>query len=261
MCATTAVRRGCRASSRSRCCGPVNSLPTGPEPTWMTTGVPASSIAPNASSSSGSSRRNSPTWVCSLNTSTPSSISSRDVGGRLGLGVERRRPEALGHVGGEVARPVVEVGRDAGAMGVGQRAEPSYAEGAELLDALLVAAAVADRPLPPDLRAGQVELLPDPLPGCSGGRKCTCDVEEAREAEVLPEGAGLPRRARSSAAGSVHALELAAERLLLLAVGLLGGERVALVVGLLASRQGDLDLGAAVLEVERERDQRVARAR
>ena len=63
-------------SSRSRYAGPVNSLPTGPEPTWMTTGVPASSIGPNASSSSGSSRANSPTWVCSLKTSTPSSIRS-----------------------------------------------------------------------------------------------------------------------------------------------------------------------------------------
>ena len=190
MCATTAVSRGWRASRRSRCCGPVNSLPTGPEPTWMTTGVPASSIAPNASSSSGSSRRNSPTWVCSLKTSTPASISSATYAGRLGLGVERRRPQALRHLGREVARPLVEVGRDARAMGVGQRAEASYAEGAELLDALLVAAAVADRPLPADLRAGEVELLPDPLLDVRR-QEVDVHVEEAGEVEVLPEGAGL----------------------------------------------------------------------
>ena len=57
---------------------------------------------------------------------------------------------------------------------------------------------------------------------------------------------------------SVHALELPAQRLLLLAVGLLLGEGVPLVVGLLAAGQRELDLGAAVLEVQRERDQREA---
>src|ERR1700760_2203780 len=102
-----------------------------------------------------------------------------------------------------------------------------------------------------------------------GGRKCTCTSyspgrsRSCQKARVSSTGSVWSRLSAGCARCSttwlaVHALELATERLLLLTVGLLGSERVALVVGLLASRQGQLDLGAAVLEVERQRDQRVA---
>jgi hypothetical protein len=111
------------------------------------------------------------------------------VGGGTRLGVERRRSQALGDAGREVSRPVVEVGRDAGAVGIGQRREPSYAERAQLIDAFLVAAAVADRPLAADLGAGEVELRVD-LGLHVGRQEVHVDVEEAREVEVLPERAG-----------------------------------------------------------------------
>ena len=122
-----------------------------------------------------------------------------DVGRRLRLGVERRRPQALGHVGREVASPVVEVGRDTRAMGVGQRREASYAEGAELLDALLVAAAVADRPLPADLRARPGRTAPRPAAWMFGGRKCTCTSKRPGSPRSCQK-ARVARPARASAA-------------------------------------------------------------
>ena len=78
-------------------------------------------------------------------------------------------------------------------------------------------------------------------------------VEQPRQPEV-----GRERDRVASPASVGVALEPAADGLLLLALGLAVGERVALVVGLLALGQPDLDLGAAVLEVERQRDQGVA---
>src|SRR3954465_13015148 len=63
----------------------------------------------------------------------------------------------------------------------------------------------------------------------------------------------------ASASDSVtHALQAATDVLLDLPVGLALGEGGALVPGLLALGERDLDLGPAVLEVERERDDREA---
>ncbi len=97
----------------------------------------------------------------------------RDVRRRLGLGVERRRPQRLRHVGAEAGRPVVEVRRDARLVRVGQRREPAYAHRPQQLDPLVVRLAVADRPLPADLRPGGVELL-HTARWMFGGRKWTC---------------------------------------------------------------------------------------
>src|SRR5687767_11186581 len=58
-----------------------------------------------------------------------------------------------------------------------------------------------------------------------------------------------------SRSASLHALQPTTKCLLLLPVRLPFGEGLALVPGLLALGQGDLDLGAAVLEVERQGDQ------
>src|SRR4051794_18409498 len=86
-----------------------------------------------------------------------------------------------------------------------------------------------------------------------GGRKCTCTSNS-------PGSPSPSQKARTGAMSSLrsrgsvtHALQPAAHRLLGLPVGLPFGERVPLVPGLLAARQGDLDLRAAVEEVERER--------
>jgi hypothetical protein len=71
-------------------------------------------------------------------------------------------------------------------VGVGQGGEPAYAEGAEPVDPFRDAAAVADRPRPPDLRTGLVELAPDR--GLDPGRQeVNVDVEETREPEIAPE--------------------------------------------------------------------------
>ena len=86
MCATTAVSIGCRSSTRRSGSGPVNPLPTGPEPAWMTTGVPASAIVPQTSSSARSSRWNSPTCTCTLNTSTPAATRSATYDAASGSG-------------------------------------------------------------------------------------------------------------------------------------------------------------------------------
>jgi hypothetical protein len=71
-------------------------------------------------------------------------------------------------------------------VGVGQGGEPSYAEAAQLLDPLLVAAAVADRPLAADLRPGLVELGVD-LGLEARGQEVDVDVEEAGKPEAAPE--------------------------------------------------------------------------
>ena len=76
MWATIAGSRGCCTSTRRSGSGPVKSLPTGPEPAWITTGVCDSASSPHTGSSSGSSRWNSPTCTCTLKISTPASTSS-----------------------------------------------------------------------------------------------------------------------------------------------------------------------------------------
>jgi hypothetical protein len=103
------------------------------------------------------------------------------------LGIERRRPQALRHLGRERRGPVVQVRRDPGPVGVGQCTEPAYAEAAELLDPLLVRPAVADRPRPADLGAGLVELAPDR--GLDVRRQeVDVHVEQTGQPEVAPEG-------------------------------------------------------------------------
>src|SRR3954447_7024620 len=67
-----------------------------------------------------------------------------------------------------------------------------------------------------------------------------------------------PRAAWPPGEASVQALEAAADRLLLLAVVLLLAQRLALGPRFLALGQSDLHLGPAVLEVQRQRDDRVA---
>src|SRR4051812_10756938 len=102
-----------------------------------------------------------------------------------------------------------------------------------------------------------------------GGRKCTCTSkrpgspspsQNARTAGMssLRSGASAAAiSARSVSGGSViPSLEPAPDGLLGLPGGLPLGERVALVPRLLALGQGDLDLGPAVEEVQRERDDR-----
>src|SRR3954451_3743292 len=74
---------------------------------------------------------------------------------------------------------------------------------------------------------------------------------EARSARTSTTG---PRTGATSGSSVTHALQVPAEGLLLLPIGLPLGERGALVPGLLALRERDLDLRPAVLEVERQRD-------
>src|SRR3954462_12841666 len=83
-----------------------------------------------------------------------------------------------------------------------------------------------------------------------GGRKCTCPSKS-------PGSPSPSQNARTGATSSLrsggsvtHALQPATHGLLGLAGGLPLGQRVPLVPGLLALGQGDLDLGAAVEEVE-----------
>ena len=111
-------------------------------------------------------------------------------------------------------------------MGVRQRREPTYAKRPELLDPLVVGAAVANPPLAADLGTGVVELRPH-LALHRLGQEVGVHVEEPRKAEVLPEGAGgLDRLDHHEGVShrSFHALEAAAEGLLLLPVGLPLGE-------------------------------------
>jgi hypothetical protein len=75
-------------------------------------------------------------------------------------------------------------------VGVGKCREAAYAERAQQLDAFLVTAAVADRPLAADLRAGLVELGVD-LALHVLGQEVDVHVEQARKIEVLPERADL----------------------------------------------------------------------
>ena len=186
MCATMIGSRGCRSSSRCIDPGPVKSLPTGPDPAWTRIGTSASDSNPHTSSSSGSSRWNSPTCRCSLNSSTPASTSSATYAVDAVLGIERARPEHLGYVGRERARPVVEVRRDAGLVRVGERREPADAHRPQQLHPLLVRLPVADRPLAADLRAGGVEHLPHRLLDVRR-QEVHVHVEEAGQPEPLPE--------------------------------------------------------------------------
>src|SRR4051794_10801446 len=83
-----------------------------------------------------------------------------------------------------------------------------------------------------------------------GGRKCTWTSKSPGS----PSDSQNFRTGATSGSSVTHALQVPAEGLLLLPVGLPLGERGALVPGLLALRERDLDLRPAVLEVERQRD-------
>ena len=71
MWASTSRNRGYAAINARSGPGPVWEVATGPEFTWMTTGVPTSSSSPHTWRRSGSSTSKSPTCTCTLNTSTP----------------------------------------------------------------------------------------------------------------------------------------------------------------------------------------------
>ena len=112
-----------------------------------------------------------------------------DVRRHVVLRVERRRPQRLRDVALEAGRPLVEVARDARPVGVGQGREPAHPERAQLGHPLLDAAAVADRPLAPQLRAGVVELLPH-LRLHRRRQEVGVHVEQAGQAQAPPERGG-----------------------------------------------------------------------
>ena len=96
-----------------------------------------------------------------------------------------------------------------------------------------------------------------------GGRKCTCTSKRpgipspSQNARVSNTPVvEVEERAATSLETTCQSMpfEPATEGLLLLAVGLAGGQRLALVPGLLALGERDLDLGAPVLEVQGGRD-------
>ena len=72
----TSCSRGYRSSSPVTGSGPVCSPASGPDPQWMTTGVPVSSSRAHTASSSGSRGSNAPTCTCTLNTRAPASSAS-----------------------------------------------------------------------------------------------------------------------------------------------------------------------------------------
>src|SRR3954452_18639532 len=90
-----------------------------------------------------------------------------------------------------------------------------------------------------------------------GGRKWVCTSKSPGNPSSAANATGS-RLTAARPASVGQALEPAGHRLLLLTFPLPVGERVPLVVGLLAARELDLDLGPTVLEVQRQRDQRVA---
>lgn len=104
-----------------------------------------------------------------------------------GLGVERGRPQHLGHLLGELRGPVVEEARDARLVCVGQGREPSHPGLAQERRPLLQAAAVGDRPVPPDELATGVELPPHRT--FDGWRQeVGVHVDQPGQAESAPEG-------------------------------------------------------------------------
>ena len=131
-CATTSTSRGNRASSRAIDAGPVKSLPTGPEPACTTTGVPrVGEHAPHLVEQRVVEVE-LPHLQVHLEHLDAGCDQLADVRRRLRLGVERRRPQRLRHVGGEAARPLVEVRRYPGLVRVRQRREPAHPERAQL---------------------------------------------------------------------------------------------------------------------------------
>src|SRR3954452_23192909 len=95
-----------------------------------------------------------------------------------------------------------------------------------------------------------------------GGRKWVCTSKSPGRPSPAANATGSTvtsgRLIRRAGASVGQALEPATHGLLILALRLTVGQRVPLVVGLLALGEPDLDLRAAVLEVQGQRDQRVA---
>lgn len=86
MCANTSRSRGWRASTRPTGSGPVCLPGEGPEPQWITTGIPASASNPQAGSSSSSAGSYAPTWTWALKTRAPSSSALRTYASTPGSG-------------------------------------------------------------------------------------------------------------------------------------------------------------------------------
>ena len=191
----------------------------------------------------------------------PASTSSATYAADARLGEERRGPQALGHRGRRSsARPVVEVLRDPRPVGVGQRAEPAYAE-----------ARAAARPARRRRRgsgsatagrsAGRPSrTAPRPCAWIGGGRKCTCTSNSPGRPRRPPAGETSASASEARANVYSHALER-------------GGRAPARPRGWPAARRAraacrrsscpgerDLDLGAAVLEVQRQRHDRSPRS-
>ena len=119
----------------------MNSLPTGPEPTWTTTGVPASSRHVPGRLEQRVVEPELPHLGVQLEHLDAGVNERLDGRADVRLGVERRRAQALGHAARRSsAAQSLRYAGDAGLVRVGQRAEPAYAERAQLLDPLLVAA-------------------------------------------------------------------------------------------------------------------------
>lgn len=70
-CAATNGSRGCRSNSAAIGSGPVCAPGTGPDPQWVTTGIPASVSSPHTLSSSGELGSKPPTWRWHLKTRAP----------------------------------------------------------------------------------------------------------------------------------------------------------------------------------------------
>ena len=102
--------RAARPPAPARCARPA----IGPEPQWMTTGVPVSSSRAHTASSSGCRGSKPPTCTCTLNTRAPRSQRLGDVGRRLRLGVE----------GGRLAAPAGAASANSADQSLSQAAMP-----------------------------------------------------------------------------------------------------------------------------------------
>ncbi len=72
----TSCRPGWRCSRPAIGSGPVCSPANGPDPQWMTTGVPDSSSRAHTGSSNRSRGSKEPTCTCTLNTRAPAASAS-----------------------------------------------------------------------------------------------------------------------------------------------------------------------------------------
>ena len=102
---------------------------------------------------------------------------------RFRLGEERRRPQRVRRAVGEAAGPVVEEARHARLVRVRERREPPHSHRAQVLDPLVIGAAVVDRPQSGRQCAVAVEVRPH-LRHDPRVHEVHVDVEEAGDAEL-----------------------------------------------------------------------------